>query len=104
MRSNASLKISRQSAPAMDAARLLSSAALGGARRPSDMPPPDVTLKKKFLGLENGIAIYAGIAIAAAILLPLASVGLKKQIRLVLSHFDKPTPAPPAKAAPRATP
>src|SRR5438067_10441743 len=88
---SAKLKISGQHTA--NTAELLSCAAVSGRRKNSDMPPPEVKMKTKFLGLENGVAIYGGIAIAAAIIIPLAHVALKQHAAWVLSHFQKPQPA-----------
>jgi hypothetical protein len=94
------LKI-RQSGAGSNPIPLLNSAAVAGRRKGADLPPPpEVTMKKKFLGLENGLAIYAGIAIAAAILIPLAGVALKQKLAWALSHFDKPKPEPIVQASP----
>src|ERR1043166_8213388 len=61
-------------------ARLLDSAAFAVRRTMVNAPPPEVALKKKFFGMENGLAIYLGIAIAALIIGPLAHVAVRAKI------------------------
>src|ERR1043166_898632 len=96
MQANTHLAINQPTEP--KTARLLDSAAFAVKRKVEEAAPPEVVLKKKFLGLENGLAIYLGIALAALVIIPLAHVAVRAKIAELLGLLKPKTevvhPAP----------